>query len=180
MTVIVLLGILEKTGRDAREMDLRCQTAARIYRGSDSARVIVCGGRTGSEARPEAEAMRNRLLGLGIDAADIALETDSRTTMENLTNARELLNAAGEEELVVVTSDYHIRRTRLIARRLGLNARFEGARLPMTPDKLRKCFMEGLYTLDLLFGFEEPGARRPWWARFVMRLLSPDKLRCFL
>ena len=175
MAAIILLGLRQESADDAREMDVRCHKAVQVYRETDCAKIIACGGKTGFDTRTEAKVMRDRLVELGVNASDIALETGSQTTMENLRNAGALCLAAGEEELIIVTSDYHIRRTKRIAKRLELNARVEGTKIPFTPEKARKRFMELLYTLDLLLGFEDPGAHRPRWAQLAMRLFCPNK-----
>ena len=110
----------------------------------------------------------------GQDKADLFLEDRSRTTMENIVHASALLSRENGD-VVIVTSDYHVPRVRLIAKRRGLRARVRGADIPFSSHKLRRIAMEVPCAVDMLLGFQDPGARRPGWTRLIMKLLRQEK-----
>ena len=175
MPVIIVLGVRPSDACDPREMEWRCERAAELYRAGRFSRLIACGGRADGEGESEASRLRQILLGMNIPSRAISMENRSRTTMENMRNAQAMADAAGESEFVVVTSDYHKARVRLIARRLGMNARVIGAKTPFTPAKLRRALLEIPCKIDILLGFEDMGAKRPAWRKAVMKLFHQDK-----
>ena len=174
MLTIILLGIRLDNQRAVQEMELRCRRAAEIYRSSPHARIIACGGAQPGEREAEAAVMGRRLTKLGVDKADLFLEDRSRTTMENIVHASALLSRENGD-VVIVTSDYHVPRVRLIAKRRGLRARVRGADIPFSSHKLRRIAMEVPCAVDMLLGFQDPGARRPGWTRLIMKLLRQEK-----
>ena len=94
------------------------------------AKLIPSGGRGSDEDISEAEAIRNYLLEKGIPAADILIEDRSTTTMENLRYSRELIEAGDSKRpyrCVFVTSNYHVLRTAVYARKAGLSGECVGA-----------------------------------------------------
>ena len=175
MPMIILLGVCPSDACDDNEMDKRCQLAAQIWRGEGNARIIACGGAQTDDVEPEAILMRQRLIGLGVAAADILLENQSKTTMENLRFAAKLLDESDRRELFVVTSDYHTARARLIARRVGLSVRTHGAKTRFSAKKLRRIILEILSMIDIILGFEDPGAQSPAWRNALLRLLGQVK-----
>lgn len=85
-------------------------------------KIIVCGGQGLDEDIPEAEAMEYFLINRGIDKNRIIKEESSTSTFENLKNAKEIIERLDDRddiEIGIVTSDYHIYRSKLIAKRLG-------------------------------------------------------------
>ena len=94
------------------------------------AKLIPSGGRGSDEDISEAEAIRNYLLEKGIPASDILIEDRSTTTMENLRYSRELIEARDSKRpyrCVFVTSNYHVLRTAVYARKMGLSGECVGA-----------------------------------------------------
>lgn len=87
--------------------------------------IITSGGQGPDEHRPEGEAMRDYLLAHGADPAKVIAETESRTTEENLRLSRKLLTSPAAP-VVVATSSYHVFRTALLTRTLGMRARVVG------------------------------------------------------
>ncbi|AFS79449.1 hypothetical protein Curi_c24540 [Gottschalkia acidurici 9a] len=94
---------------------------AEKYKGS---KIIVCGGQGVDEDIPEAEAMESFLLDKGISQDRIIKEQTSTSTFENLKNAKDIINEIDNGEnldIVIVTSDFHVFRSKFIAKRLGFN-----------------------------------------------------------
>ncbi|MCI5546190.1 MAG: YdcF family protein [Clostridiales bacterium] len=172
---LILLGICPRSDRDREELRRRCAGAARWYGAHPHGQIIACGGATGDLPVSEAAEMKRSLIGMGVPETDIIMEDSSRITRENLTNALALLDDADRESLYLATSDYHMPRALLTLRRCGGRARAYRVRILPSGDKLRKMFFELLYTVDLLMGHQDAGARRPAWTRAIMRLLRQDK-----
>ena len=74
-------------------------------------------------------------------------------------NAAALLGGTGR--VLVVTSDYHLRRAVMTARRAGLRA--DGLAAKTTGGRTGKRLMEVCYIADLLLGWQDEGRARPAW-----------------
>lgn len=86
--------------------------AAALFKAGRAPLVLVSGGnQPGSEGmQVEAEAMRSMLLTLGVPAAAIRLEGQSRNTDENARRSLGLIQAAGAKRVLLVTSAMHMPR----------------------------------------------------------------------
>jgi len=81
--------------------------------------MIVTGGKTqGSNCISEAEAMKTLALKYGVPDASIILEEYARNTIENAVNTKEILEDKGIQEVVVITSDFHMERSKRIFKAL--------------------------------------------------------------
>ena len=86
-------------------------------------KIIVSGGQGPGESITEAEAMEKYLVGHGVPGESILKEENSTSTLENMIFSR---NAFFEnygynlKKAVVVTSDFHMFRAKLLARRAGI------------------------------------------------------------
>lgn len=82
------------------------------------ATVIVCGGQGSDEPDSEANVMAEYLRSNGISQKQILIEDTSTRTKENIQNAQKK-QALGNT--VIVTSDFHMYRSKLLAKRLGIS-----------------------------------------------------------
>ncbi|WP_067696025.1 YdcF family protein [Nocardia jejuensis] len=91
--------------------------------------IITSGGKGDDEAVSEASAMADYLIARGIPPESVAREEQSTTTRENLLFIKRLLGERGvSTRMVLVTSNFHVLRTAILARRLKLDAEVTGAR----------------------------------------------------
>jgi uncharacterized SAM-binding protein YcdF (DUF218 family) len=91
--------------------------------------LIVSGGKGSDEQISEAEAMARYLIDSGFPADRIVREDQSRTTEENMTYSKALMERARPGyRCIIVTSNYHVFRAAIIARRTGVNGQVTGAR----------------------------------------------------
>jgi len=98
--------------------------------------VIVSGGQGRGEDITEAEAMYRYLVANGIDENRIIKEPYATSTMENFKFSKKLIEqqkGSYTDEITFVTSRYHIFRSRMLAKRNGINARALAARSSGTP-----------------------------------------------
>lgn len=96
--------------------------------------VLVSGGQGHDEWISEAEAMHNYLVQLDVPSESILLEDQSTSTVENLTFSKTIIDSleieSNESELFqigIVTTEYHMYRAKMLAKRFGINAGGESA-----------------------------------------------------
>jgi uncharacterized SAM-binding protein YcdF (DUF218 family) len=100
-----------------------------VGRHQTSPLLIVSGGKGSDERVSEAEAMARYLIERGIPEDHVVREDQSRTTEENLTFSKAIMERSRPRyRCIVVTSNYHVFRTAMLARRLGVNGQVTGAR----------------------------------------------------
>ena len=90
--------------------------------------VVLTGGRGYGEEITEAQCMYDWLTARGVDPARLILEEQAGNTAENFAFSKKLLEEQGvdpaEDSVAVVTNDFHIARSRLIAVRQGYGHAF--------------------------------------------------------
>ena len=163
---LLLLGVaLGENDEATPELRARVLTAAALYHGAGPMRIVVCGGLTREHRVAEADVMAALLMQAGVPERDILREDRSRTTMENFLNAAALPGVAKDARVLVVTSDYQLRRSVMTARRAGF-LHVRGAPAALAHDKAWKRLraQEWGFTVDLIMGWQDPGSSRPPWA----------------
>lgn len=119
------------------------------------AKVIVSGGLGFRQTVTEAEAMGEYLIAEGISADRIISEDEATSTMENFNFSRKLLEKNGalkDNRLVIVTNDFHMFRSKLLAGRNG----FEPYGISCgTPLYIRaNCYIREYFALIKSFLFD--------------------------
>lgn len=161
--MILLLGLaLGENDEPLPELVARVDAAVAAQK-EYGVKIMPCGGVTAGHTRTEADVMTQLLLERGVPREQIVLENQSKTTIENFRNAARLLGE-GKRCVLVVTSDYHIRRSVLTARRCGLRAKGYPAVLEHDERWQQAASKELGYTVDLLMGWQDEGKSRPQWA----------------
>lgn len=79
--------------------------------------VIVSGGQGKDELISEAQAMKNYLIKKGVEPRKIILEDKSTSTIENIKYTKKIVKQKKDidKTILLVTSDYHIFRSKMIA-----------------------------------------------------------------
>ena len=92
-------------------------------------KLIVSGGQGADELTSEAAAMANYLIEQGVPEEDILIENRSRTTFENLTFSKAILEKEGlGKDVLVVTNSFHALRAGVFMRRLRIPGRSVGSK----------------------------------------------------
>lgn len=92
-------------------------------------KLIVSGGQGADELTSEAAAMANYLIEQGVPEEDILIENRSRTTFENLTFSKPILEKEGlGKHVLVVTNSFHALRAGVFMRRLRIPGRSVGSK----------------------------------------------------
>lgn len=100
----------------------RLRHAVDLYHRNRVARLILTGGRGQGDALAESEVGRDWAVANGVPADAILIETESRTTKQNLVNALPLIEANHVGKILLVSDPLHMRRAMWMADTLKLNA----------------------------------------------------------
>ena len=140
---ILVLGAKTRDGSPGKVLKSRLDGAiAYIRREVSSPFLVIVSGRS-----PEAEVMARYLSAHGISEEDILLESMATSTVENLTCSTALIPR--DSELVLVTSEFHVTRTKYIAKRLNFRfSRVVAAKTPLL--SLPKAVLREILALSVL------------------------------
>lgn len=139
---IVILGGGRTVTYDARDRAIeaypsaagleRVATGARLQR-TTRLPILVTGGASPAEGFPEAEVMRDALV-RDFNVPVRWVEGAARNTVENARLSASMLRAAGVTSIYLVTSDYHLRRGRVLFEDQGLSVIPVAAQRPTGSD----------------------------------------------
>ncbi|MDZ8087553.1 MAG: YdcF family protein [Nostoc sp. DedQUE12b] len=100
----------------------RINHAINLYKNGYVKTIIFTGGVGESNEPAEAIVGKNYAIAQRVKATDILIETQSRTTHQNLKNALEVANAHQLTKFLIVSDPLHMKRAVLMARGLGMDA----------------------------------------------------------
>lgn len=115
---IIVLGAQVHKDKPSVVLKYRLDKAAEYLENNPETVCIVSGGQGTNEPFPEAEGMAAYLAEHHIPKERILLETESRTTEENIKNSMAYIEK--DASVGVVTNDFHMFRALQIARKQGL------------------------------------------------------------
>ncbi|TFI56306.1 YdcF family protein [Sphingomonas parva] len=150
----IVLGAAIDGNRPSAVFEARIAHGIALFRRGAVRRIVFTGGATGRGAAAESEVARAYALARGVPRQVILIETVSRTTHQNLVEARRIARKERIEAMLIVTDPLHMRRALRMASDLGLRA--EGAPTPFSryrswstkaPFLLRKTFFYNFYLL---------------------------------
>jgi uncharacterized SAM-binding protein YcdF (DUF218 family) len=121
-TAVVLLGSGSLRFRDWSDNQLalidpigasRLLEASRVFHLLDAAYILSSGGlaTVTDRNRPSGETMADTLMTLGVPKERVLVETESRTTRHEALIIKEMLSAHPVDHVVLVTSQFHMRRS---------------------------------------------------------------------
>lgn len=120
-TPIVVLGMrLDRAGEPTPCFAARLARAETLWQQARDSRIVILGGGTAPGAKPEADAGAAYLRAQGVPADRIDIEDRSRHTLENLQHYRERFPVRAVEQLLLVTSRFHLARSSMLAAGLGI------------------------------------------------------------
>ncbi|KML06859.1 YdcF family protein [Rossellomorea marisflavi] len=119
---VLILGAGLKGEEPSKTLLSRLDTAEEILKVREDLPVIVSGGQGPGESITEAEAMGRHLVANGIEESRIIYEEASTNTFGNMLYSRRLLTEEGltEGKVLIVTNDFHLARSKMLARDVGL------------------------------------------------------------
>lgn len=141
---LIVLGAGLRGETLSYDLKYRLDTAYEYLTVYPNTKAILTGGQGPGETITEAEAMHRYLVKKGIEPERLILEEQATDTVENLTYSFELIDTLVKEpEIMVVTSKFHILRSKMIADELGYKVDGLGSKnsLFLTPNYyLREFF----------------------------------------
>jgi uncharacterized SAM-binding protein YcdF (DUF218 family) len=104
----------------------RLDKSVNLLNSYESLQIVVTGGKGNGESISEACAMELYLLESGIKKERIITENNSFSTYENFKNLGFLIE--DNSSIIIVTQDFHMLRSKLIASRLGYEVKVVGVK----------------------------------------------------
>ncbi len=118
--VIIVLGHpANADGSPSAAMREQVALAAALYRAGLARALLFTGGAVYNQ-HVEAQVMADLAVRLDVPAAAIAMETQARDTVENARYGRQIMQARGWRDAIVVTTPYHVRRASHVFRLAGI------------------------------------------------------------
>lgn len=123
---VIILGSGIKGTELSLTLKQRLDASLDYIRSHPHTPVIVSGGQGPGESIPEALAMKNYLVDQGISPTQVIMEDRSTSTQENMAFSKKIIDASGLEhpEIMIVTSDYHMFRSKYLAAKNGFAAEY--------------------------------------------------------
>jgi uncharacterized SAM-binding protein YcdF (DUF218 family) len=124
----IVLGAAVQGDRPSPVFEERIRHGVTLYRQGRVRRLLFTGGSAGSGEAAEAAVARRFAMAMGIPAQAILTEQRSRTTLQNLMEARPVMQAAGLRSALLVSDPLHMKRA--LAMCAGLAMDCAGAPTP--------------------------------------------------
>ena len=120
---IIVLGAAAYDAKPSPVFEERIRHGLDLYRQGLAPKLIFTGGFGGATARfSESQVARRYALEQQIPAQDILIESRSRTTRQNLVEAKRLMDAHGMRRVILVSDPLHMARALRLSRELGIDA----------------------------------------------------------
>jgi uncharacterized SAM-binding protein YcdF (DUF218 family) len=120
--VMIVLGCQIWDRSPSWSLKYRLEKAFELYNSGYAGYIIVSGGQGKDETTTESSVMKEWLVSRGIEESRIFEEDRSTSTLENLKYSGEIMKQHGMKTALIVSSDFHIFRSLIIAERLGISA----------------------------------------------------------
>ena len=119
---IIVLGAAAYGEKPSPVFEERIKHGITLLRQGDAPIIIFTGGRTGGSSHAESEVAEAYAIAQGISTSSILKETTSRTTHQNFTQAKTLMDQAGLSTAIIVSDPLHLKRAAAMAEDLGISA----------------------------------------------------------
>lgn len=131
---LLVLGCRVRGNEAEETLRMRYERAASYLKEHPGTVAILCGGIVHDDQYiSEAQAMEEILLSKGIEKERLIKEDKSTTTVENFKNAKKIIGSGTQREenrLALLSSDFHLLRANLIAKKAGLDCQTVAAPSP--------------------------------------------------
>lgn len=115
---VVLGNRVEPSGVPGVTLRVRLDRALALYTSGQVSQIVVSGGK-GKEGFEEADVMRDDLVASGVPSHDVFVDRSGYDTWCTARATEALARENGWQSVIVVTSWYHVTRTKLAMRRFG-------------------------------------------------------------
>jgi len=112
---IVILGAqVKENGEPSLQLAYRLEKALEVYL-QNPCLIITSGAQGSDEPMPEADFMRWWLVSKGVPESNVIADNQSLNTRQNIKNASVILRERSIQNILIITSDYHLPRSMAIA-----------------------------------------------------------------
>lgn len=122
-STVIVLGCRVRGDVPSLQLSKRSSAAAEYLKEHPDAVAVLAGGQGPDENISEAECMYNLITDAGIDGSRLYIENQSTSTDENIKFSKQIIDKNNlSTDIVVVSSEYHLKRAEMICKKNGLNA----------------------------------------------------------
>jgi uncharacterized SAM-binding protein YcdF (DUF218 family) len=132
----------------------RLNEAIQLYKQKRVKKLIFTGGTKDMNFPSESKVAMDYAVKQGIKAEDIFTDATSHSTIENLIEAKKIMNRNGINSILLVTDPLHMKRSMFIATQMQMNAHpspCESSRFQSIPNQLKLLIHETWAFSELLF-----------------------------
>lgn len=119
---IVVMGAAQFDGRPSDVLRARLDTTLAVWEDGVAPVIIVTGGKMPGDRFTESESSRDYLVDHGVPEEAILLESEGRTTESSIERMGLIARDHGIKRVLIVSDGFHLFRSKLIAKRNGLDA----------------------------------------------------------
>lgn len=119
---IIVLGAATRGDKPSPVFEERIKHAITLFQRGEASMIIFAGGYGDGASHAESEVAESYAVAEGVSKTAILTETRSRTTHQNLAEAKELMDSAGLKSAIIVSDPLHLKRASLMADNLGITA----------------------------------------------------------
>lgn len=122
---IVVLGAGLRGETPSHTLYKRLESSLSIINKHKDTKIILSGGQGPGETITESEAMKRYLVEKGVSVDRIIKEDKSTSTLENLVYTKKIIASLDNKTtptITIVTSNFHMFRSKILAARVGLNS----------------------------------------------------------
>lgn len=127
----IVMGAAAYGDKPSPVFEERINHAVELYQKGLVRKLILTGGFGQGAEHSESEVARSYAMTKGVPARDLLLEKKSRTTLENLQQARLIMQQHGLKDVLLVSDPLHMERVAIMTQDLGIPA----GRSPTTTSK---------------------------------------------
>ena len=117
---IIVLGAAVYGSKPSPVFEERIRHAITLFQKGEAGTLIITGGYGDGASHAESEAGANFAVSEGVSRGVIFTETRSRTTRENLVEAKALMDAAGLKTAIIVSDPLHLKRASAMSEDIGI------------------------------------------------------------
>jgi len=118
----IVLGAAAWHNKPSPVFKERINHAITLYKAKRVPHIILTGGFGEGAPFAESEVALKYCLDKGIPQSAISIETTSQTTLQNIGEAKKILDARGDRSALIVSDPWHLKRATAMARRRGIDA----------------------------------------------------------
>ena len=119
---IVVLGTAQYNGWPGPVFQARLDRALTLWGEGYAPLIVVTGGKMPGDGYTESEAAWNYLTDAGVPPEAIVSENAASDTWESMKGVADVLRPLGVDEVILVSDGFHLFRSRMMARDVGLQA----------------------------------------------------------